>query len=172
MRIRRSPVRHHNGHGDDVFLHSLNSVELYLCYKVENQTINSKKAVAGSPSPGGLIPMTPLTSFQSDNMSKVLPTLPLLLLVLTPLFGQQDESPKRTGVLSSLKIGQIVSVKESGERYLITVVDGDLKLPQSHKVSEIGADFVVVEDITGLNVVRIPLTSIKAVVHFRGFEKK
>lgn len=77
-----------------------------------------------------------------------------------------------TGVLAPLKVDQALSLRETGDRYLITVLDGDLKLPQSHKVLEIGSDFVVVEDITGLNVVRIPLTSIKAVVHFKGFEKK
>ena len=95
----------------------------------------------------------------------------LLLLVLTPLLAQQ-ERVKITGILASLKVDQAVSVKETGDRYLITVIEGDLKLPQSHKVLEIGSDFVVVEDITGLNVIRIPLTSIKAVVHFKGFEKK
>ncbi|WP_010585830.1 hypothetical protein [Schlesneria paludicola] len=100
------------------------------------------------------------------------PAILLLLaaLVMTPLFGQQEQS-KATGVLASLKVDQLVSLKETGDRYQITVLDGDLKLPQSHKVLEVGPNFVVVEDITGLNVVRIPLTSIKAVVHFKGFEK-
>ncbi len=100
-----------------------------------------------------------------------MPILLLLFLLMTPLRAQQEEA-KATGVLASLKIGQALSVKEVADRYLITAIDGELKLPQSHKLLEIGPDFVVVEDITGLNVVRIPLASIKAIVHFKGFEKK
>ena len=116
------------------------------------------------------MPMTPLVSFPKCKMKKSAILLLVGILFLTPLFGQQ-ERPKVAGVLATLKVDQALSVKEIGDRYLITVLDGELKLPQSHKVLEIGSDFVVVEDITGLNVVRIPLTSLKAVVHFKGFEK-
>lgn len=93
----------------------------------------------------------------------------LAALLLTPLFAQQDVQPKVTGIFSTLKAGQTLNVKETGERYMLTVIEGESKLPQSHTVLEVGQDFVVVKDFTGLNETRIPLTSIKAVVHFKGF---
>ena len=95
----------------------------------------------------------------------------MTLILLTPLLAQQEQ-PKTIGVLSTLKVGQAVNLKEGGERYLITVIDGEMNLPQPHKVLQIGTDWVVVEDFTGFNQTRIPITSIKAVVHFKGFEKK
>jgi len=93
-------------------------------------------------------------------------------LLLTPLFAQQEAPPKVSGVFATLKVDQAINVKETGERYLLTLIDGESKLPQPHTVLEIGQDFVVVKDFTGLNETRIPLTSIKAVIHFTGFERK
>lgn len=96
----------------------------------------------------------------------------VLLLLLTPLLAQQQEQPKPTGVLATLKVGQMVNLKESAERYLLTVIEGDLKIPQSHTVQEVGADFVVLRDFTGFNELRVPITSLKAVVHFKGLERR
>ena len=106
------------------------------------------------------------------NKSGLLVVALIVALLLTPLLAQQQEQPKPTGVLVMLEIGQAVNVKESAERYLLTVIEGDLKLPQSHTVQEVGADYVVLKDFAGFNEVRIPLTSVKAVVHFKGFERK
>ncbi len=75
-------------------------------------------------------------------------------------------------MLATLKAEQAINVKETAERYLLTVIDGESKLPQSHSVLEVGQDFVVVKDFTGLNETRIPITSVKAVVHFKGFDRK
>ena len=102
-------------------------------------------------------------------MTKSCLMLVMTLVILTPLFSQQEQ-PKPTGVLSTLKVGQNVNVKDEGQRYLITVVGEDI--PQPHKVLEVGTDFIVVEDVAGRNETRIPLTSLKAVVHFKGFEQK
>ncbi|QDV30284.1 hypothetical protein Spb1_22130 [Planctopirus ephydatiae] len=96
----------------------------------------------------------------------------LAALLLTPLFAQQQAQSKVSGVFSNLKAGQALNVKETGERYLLTVIDGDSKLPQPHTILEVGSDFVVVKDFTGLNETRIPITSVKAVVHFKGFDRK
>ncbi len=98
----------------------------------------------------------------------------IVALMLTPLFAQQQVQPKPTGVFATLKAGQMVNVnvKEAGERYLVTVIEGDLKMPQTHTILEIGTDFLAVKDFTGFNEMRIPITSLKAVVHFKGFERK
>jgi hypothetical protein len=95
----------------------------------------------------------------------------IVAMLLTPLFAPQLEQPKTTGVLATLKTGQAVNLKETAERYLLTVIEGDLKIPQSHTVQEVGLDYVVLRDFAGFNEVRIPLTSVKAVVHFKGLVK-
>ena len=104
-------------------------------------------------------------------MTKSSLMLVVMLVFLTPILAQQEQ-PKPAGVLSTLKVGKAVNLKDDGQRYLITVIDGEMNLPQSHKVLEVGTDFIVLEDFTGFNETRIPLTSIKAVVHFKGFERK
>ena len=71
-----------------------------------------------------------------------------------------------------MKVRQQVNLKETGERYLVTVMEVEMKLPQSYKILEIGAEFVVVEDFTGPNQIQIPYTSIEAVVNFMGREQK
>lgn len=76
------------------------------------------------------------------------------------------------GVLSSLKVGQPVSLKENIDSYQLTIIEGDLHIPQSHRVIEVGADWIVIEDVTGLNEASIPLTSIKAVIRFKGLVKR
>lgn len=96
----------------------------------------------------------------------------VVTLLLTPLLAQQDAQPKVSGIFATLKAGQAINVKETGEKYLLTVIDGDSKLPQPHTVLEVGQDFVVVKDFTGLNETRIPITSVKAVIHFKGFDRK
>jgi len=96
----------------------------------------------------------------------------IVAVLLTPLLAQQEAQPKVSGVFATLKAEQAINVKETGEKYLLTVIDGDSKLPQPHTVLEVGQDFVVVKDFTGLNETRIPITSVKAVIHFKGFDRK
>lgn len=107
-----------------------------------------------------------------SSRSGVIVVALLAALLLTPLLAQQEAQPKVSGVFATLKSGQAINVKETGEKYLLTVIDGDSKLPQPHTILEIGSDCVVVKDFTGLNETRIPITSVKAVIHFKGFERK
>ena len=77
--------------------------------------------------------------------------------------GQAPEKP-RPGFLSVLKSGQSVNVKEVAGRFEILLME---EVPLSHKVTEVGADHVVVEDIAGVNETRIPVYSIKAIVRLK-----
>lgn len=70
----------------------------------------------------------------------------------------KPEKPK--GVLSPLEKGQTVTLKEVGGRYEIGLVPG---VELGHKIIEVGADFVVVEDVAGAVQTRIPLCSVRAV---------
>ncbi len=67
----------------------------------------------------------------------------------------QDKKPK--GFLSILKEGQSIVLKESAGRYEINLMEG------THKIIEIGPDYIVVEDIAGLIENRIPIYSIKTI---------
>ncbi len=96
----------------------------------------------------------------------------MVALLFSPLFAQQQEQAKPTGVLANLEVGQLVNVKEISDRYLLTVIEGESKLPMPHTILELGSDYIVVRDFTGLNETRIPIYSIQAVVNFKGFVRK
>jgi hypothetical protein len=73
-----------------------------------------------------------------------------------------NETKKLKSAFSVLKFGESVSLKDEGSAYSITVFEPDL--PQSHKVVEIGDDYVVVRDIAEVTETTIPIYSVKAIV--------
>ena len=76
-----------------------------------------------------------------------------------------DETKKPKGVFSALKVGQSVSLKDDGSAFTLTFFDPDLL--QSHKIVEIGDNFVVLRDVAGVTETTIPIYSLKAVVKVR-----
>jgi len=86
-------------------------------------------------------------------------SLALLGAVLVTIAAAPKDE-KHTGIFTPLEKGQTVSVKDVAGRYQIGVVPG-LELAQ--KVIEVGPDFVVLEDASGLVQTRIPVYSIRAV---------
>ena len=70
----------------------------------------------------------------------------------------------RKGFLSVLKEGQSVSVREVVGRFEITLMK-DVKLGQ--QVIEVGADYLVIEDIAGVKETRIHVTSIKSITRLK-----
>lgn len=86
----------------------------------------------------------------------------LVLLVITLSLGADSEKPR--GVFSSLQIGQKVNLKEDGEGFTIVVMGEEL--PQSHKVLEIGENFVVLHSVAGVEV-SIPVYSVRSVVRMK-----
>jgi hypothetical protein len=89
------------------------------------------------------------------------PTVILLLAcVLFVASGQAPGTPH--GVLSVLHAGQPVNLVDADGGYKLNLFqDGPEML--GHKVVEVGADFVVVEDIAGVQQLRVPVYSIKSV---------
>ena len=95
------------------------------------------------------------------------PTFALMMAVLIAVgvanvSGQAPDKPRKT-FLSALKEGQPVNLKEVAGRFEISTFDDGLT-PHSHKVIEIGSDFVVVADIAGVADTRLPVYSIKSFV--------
>ncbi|HET6574110.1 MAG TPA: hypothetical protein VFG68_10940 [Fimbriiglobus sp.] len=81
-------------------------------------------------------------------------------LSLPPATSQPAPAARRT-VLSPLKAGQAVTLREKGSLWEINVLQDVAEA--THKVAEIGDDFIVVTDNEGLLETRIPLTAIRAV---------
>jgi len=86
-----------------------------------------------------------------------------VILGLLTATGRGQDQPRR-GFLSVLKEGQGVQLKEVAGRYEITVMKD---LPFGHRVIEVGADYVVVEDSVGVTETRIPIYSIKSIVKLK-----
>jgi hypothetical protein len=76
-----------------------------------------------------------------------------------------DETKKPKGVFSALKVGQSVSLKDDGSAFTITFFEPELL--QSHKVIEVGNDYVVLRDIAEVTETTVPLYSIKGIVKVR-----
>ena len=98
--------------------------------------------------------------------------VPFILLLLAAIsfatFNAKGQAPpeKRNQFLSVLKEGQPISLKEVQGRYEISFVEG-MAVPQGYKVIALGTDFMVVQDITGINEIHIPVYSIKAITKMK-----
>ena len=98
------------------------------------------------------------------------PILALLLAAFIAVFsvnvsGQAPDKPQK-GFLSALKEGQSIILKEVAGRFEISSFD-DGPAMLSHKVIEVGTDYLTIEDIGGLIETRIPTYSIKAIVRLK-----
>ena len=88
---------------------------------------------------------------------------PILILLLSGvLFVASGQAGKTHGVLSVLHAGQSVSLADADGVYKLNLFEGGPEV-LGHKVVEVGSDFVVVEDIAGIQQLRIPVYSIKSV---------
>jgi hypothetical protein len=76
------------------------------------------------------------------------------------------EAPKKTkGVFSSLKVGQPVTLRDHGSAFSISFLDEGL--PLTHKITEVGEDYVVVQDIAAVTDTLVPVYSLKGIVRSR-----
>lgn len=85
------------------------------------------------------------------------------IIVALVLFASLGFAPgPKTGVLSVLKPGMPVNLMDVGGGYEIGIFT---KGPEmlGYKVMEVGSDYVVVEDISGIKELRIPIYAIKSV---------
>lgn len=81
----------------------------------------------------------------------------------------QERGPR--GFLAGLRVGQSVIVKDAAGRYELTLHD-DLPLgPLGPKVTEVGVDYVVIDDGVGVSETRIPVYAIKSIVRFKAIRR-
>ncbi|HVX12159.1 MAG TPA: hypothetical protein VHC22_13340 [Pirellulales bacterium] len=91
-------------------------------------------------------------------------TLCVLLLVASAVFSQaQPAAPK--GLFATLAAGQIVTLNDKGQLLQITTIEG--AEAGTHTVTEVGNDYIVVEDMAKVSELRIPVYAVKTVVHVR-----
>jgi hypothetical protein len=91
--------------------------------------------------------------------------LPLVTAALLPPATSQSPPAARRTVFSTLKIGQPVTLKDRAGLYEVGTVDDGGTL--THKVAEVGDDYIAVRDEAGVTESRIPVTAVRAVVHVR-----
>jgi len=87
-----------------------------------------------------------------------------LALVTSTGASEQPPAPKKS-IFSTLKIGQAVTLKEKGLLWEIHTMDNENVL--THKVIEIGDDYIVLLDDPGSVETRIPIYAVRALVHVR-----
>lgn len=83
------------------------------------------------------------------------------LVVALALAAAPPAENKTGSVFAPLEKGSKVAVREGGGRYEINVIPG---LAEGHTVAEVGGDYVVLVDPSGVTETRIPVYSIKAVI--------
>ena len=87
----------------------------------------------------------------------------VILLLVGILVVASGQAPAKThGVLSVLHAGQPLSLAATDGGYRLNLFQGGPEV-LGHKVVEVGANFVVVEDTAGIQQLRIPVYSIKSV---------
>lgn len=87
-----------------------------------------------------------------------------LIAVVVVLTLAVADLPKRTA-FADLKVGQQVGLKDLGAIYEISVLDDNT--PQSHKIIEIGSDFIILKDVAGVTQTTIPVTALKSIVRMK-----
>jgi hypothetical protein len=75
-------------------------------------------------------------------------------------WAQQSGHP---GVFGGLSVGQIVSAQEKQSYIQIDVISPNPQNVGSHRVVEIGADYLVIEDIMHVTRSWIPVTAIRRI---------
>jgi hypothetical protein len=73
---------------------------------------------------------------------------------------EQSNDPKQSSVLSALKKGQTVMLTEVVGRYEITMLKG---VQASHKVLDVQSDFIVLEDVSGITQIVIPIYAVSSI---------
>jgi hypothetical protein len=107
----------------------------------------------------------PFTSIQEETMnSKRAGVVILILAALVAVAAAQTGEGRKFGVLAPLQVGQMIALKEGADGYQISAVLG---VQQTHKVVEVGSDYVAVVEIGGLTETRIPVYSIRCVLRTR-----
>jgi len=99
--------------------------------------------------------------------SFALATVLMLGAVAVGTFVRADLPKREAGLFSVLRAGQGVMLKESSGRYEITILDVGPGGRLSHSVTEVGPDYLVVQDLAEVTETRVPVYSLKAIIRIK-----
>jgi hypothetical protein len=94
--------------------------------------------------------------------ASVLSIVAVSLISLVLVAAQPDADPPKTGLFANLRKGQEIGLKDVGTSFEVTIL-ADQPGPLGFTILEVGHDFLVLRDISGIQEVRIPLYAIKAI---------
>lgn len=80
-------------------------------------------------------------------------------------YGDPKAAKDKAGLLAVLKPGQVVALSERGSAYELTI--STTKILSRYKVAKVGSDYVVLSSEPKLLDIRIPVTSIRAIIHMK-----
>lgn len=96
-------------------------------------------------------------------MKKILSTI-CILFSISLLMPSRAHSEQPSPIFSALKVGQHVNIVQLNGGIEVTLLD-DGTLLSGYVVVELGATYLVVEDIVKVNRTWIPVTAIMKVTH-------
>jgi len=88
----------------------------------------------------------------------------LAAVAVVAAYAQEPARPAG-GVFAGLRVGQNIAMADAGAAVQLTVFA--VERPGPYRITELGADYVVIQDLAGLNEHRIPITSIKMLTHVK-----
>jgi len=86
----------------------------------------------------------------------------VVVLVVVAIALGADEANKPRGAFSKLRISQQVTVRQEPSGFTILYFNDDT-VPLTHKVVEIGDDFLVVEDIAATRETTVPIYALRSI---------
>jgi hypothetical protein len=94
--------------------------------------------------------------------ASVLSIVAVSLLALSFVAAQPEADTPKTGLFATLRKGQEIGLKDVGTSFEVTIL-ADQPGPLGFTILEVGQDFLVLRDISGVQEVRIPIYAIKAI---------
>jgi len=92
--------------------------------------------------------------------------VPLVVAAVAVMAVYAQEAPRPAGgVLAGLRVGQNIAMADAGSAVQLTVFA--VERPGPFRITELGADYIAIQDLAALNEHRIPLTSIKMLTHVK-----
>lgn len=85
----------------------------------------------------------------------------LAIVCVTTLAGAQESG--HGGMFSALTVGQVVSVQQRQDLIEIDIFSPNPQNVGTHRILEVGTDFVVIEDVVGVTQSWIPATAIRRI---------
>ena len=91
------------------------------------------------------------------------------ILALASTVTSQPQPSAKKGLFSTLTVGQVVTVNDNGPLFQISTIEK--AETGTHKIAELGSDYIVFEDMARVSELRVPLHAIKAIIHVKAKQK-